>query len=118
MPKSVEASIDNTRPQKDEELGTEVPISEESEINQLLRAKRNLPDEPTEVEEQQLESDYEQQDDTDNEDGTKEFLSTRLSTAGSIDHENTAMHNTENHYTVYDVAGSNQETTLGNQRHT
>lgn len=52
----------HTLPQNDEEPGTEVPVSEEANINQSVKPKRKQPDKPTEVEGQPTESDHELED--------------------------------------------------------
>lgn len=71
MPKSADEQVEDTWLQSDEELGTKVKVSEEANINQVLKPKNKPPTKQTEVKEQQSESYDEHNDDKNKEKETK-----------------------------------------------
>lgn len=63
MPKSATELLEDARPQTDEELGTELPASEESNISQFVKPKKKKPpSRTTKMEKEATQSDDENEE--------------------------------------------------------
>lgn len=87
MPRSPDQLFDLTRPQTDEELGTEVPFSKECNINQLVKRK------------------------------PRRQIERRERAANRTNGRRIIVPNTKNHYNVSEVMNTNQKMVLRNEHH-